>query len=46
MEDRGFKYDYYEGSGIFFENGERVIITGKMWTGDYILYKVPEESYL
>lgn len=46
MEDRGLKYDYYEGSGIFFENGERVIITGTKWTSNYVLYKVPEESYV
>lgn len=45
MEDYGLKYDTYEGSGIFFENGERIIITGTMWTGDYVLYKVPERSY-
>ena len=46
MEDRGLKYDYYEGSGLFFENGKRVIITGEQWTKDYILYKVPEGSYI
>ncbi|MOA35761.1 hypothetical protein D3C78_1572370 [compost metagenome] len=46
MENRGLTYSYYEGAGIFFENGERVVITGEMWTGKYILYKIPEESYI
>jgi hypothetical protein len=46
MEDRGLKYDSYDGAGLFFENGEQVIITGTMWTGDYVLYKVPERSYV
>lgn len=45
MENRGLKYDFYEGAGIFFENDERIIITGTMWTGDYILYKIPAGSY-
>jgi hypothetical protein len=45
MADRGLTYDSYEGAGIFFKNGERVIITGTMWTGDYVLYKVPERNY-
>lgn len=43
MEDRGLRYAFYEGSGIFFENGEMVVITGVQWTSKYILYKVPEE---
>ncbi len=44
MESQGLKYEYNEGNGIFFENGERVIVTGRQWTGDYILYKVPETT--
>ena len=46
MENQGLKYDSYEGSGIFFEGEGRIIITGQMWTSDYVLYKVPVESYL
>ena len=42
MESRGLKYDFYEGAGIFFENDERIIITGTMWTGNYVLYKIPD----
>lgn len=41
MESQGLKYEYYEGNGIFFTNGERVIVTGRQWTGDYIIYQVP-----
>lgn len=47
MENRGLKYDSYDGAGIFFfENDEQIIITGTMWTRDYVLYKVPVGSYL
>jgi hypothetical protein len=46
MENRGLKYDSYDGSGIFFfVNDEQIIITGTIWTGDYVLYKVPAGSF-
>ncbi|WP_199622689.1 hypothetical protein [Paenibacillus alkalitolerans] len=43
MEDRGLVYESYDGAGLFFKNknNERIIVTGKMWTGDYVLYKIP-----
>lgn len=44
MEERGLKYDSYDGNGIFFKNDKRIIISGTKWTGDYVLYKVPAES--
>ncbi|NIK76783.1 hypothetical protein FHS15_001908 [Paenibacillus castaneae] len=46
MEDQGLEYIAYEGSGIFFGNKEKIIITGTMWTRNYVLYKVPAGSYL
>jgi hypothetical protein len=46
MEDQGLKYESYDGAGIFFGNEDRIIITGTMWTSDYVIYKVPAGSYL
>lgn len=46
MEGKGLKYNYYEGSGIFFGDTDRVVVTGQVWTRKYILYKIPEESFL
>ncbi|MFC5653453.1 hypothetical protein ACFPYJ_30915 [Paenibacillus solisilvae] len=43
MEDQGLNYDSFDGNGIFFEKEDRVIITGTMWTRNYVLYKVPAE---
>ncbi|MEF3302164.1 hypothetical protein [Paenibacillus sp. GYB003] len=46
MEYRGLKYDSYDGSGIFFfKNDEQIIVTGTIWTRDYVLYQVPAGSY-
>lgn len=46
MENQGLKYDYYEGAGIFFKNEheERIVVTGTMWTRNYVMYKVPQEK--
>ncbi|RXZ79091.1 hypothetical protein EBB07_24275 [Paenibacillaceae bacterium] len=45
MEQRGFTYDSIEGAGIFFDKDGRLIITGKMWSSRYIIYKVPADSF-
>lgn len=40
---KGWKFKEKEGSGLFFEKGdEKLIVTTEMWTGKYVLVKVPE----
>lgn len=34
-----------DGSGLIFEkNGKRLIVTTEMWTGKYVLFKVPNHD--
>ncbi|AST91259.1 MULTISPECIES: hypothetical protein [Sutcliffiella] len=43
LESSGWIFKEKEGSGLFFEqDGERKIVTTEMWTGKYVLVKVPK----
>lgn len=38
----GWVFKQKDGSGLFFEKqGENLIVSTKMWTGDYVLVKIP-----
>lgn len=42
MAKAGWTFVRQEGAGYFFEKGsEKSIITSQMWTGHYVLFKVP-----
>ena len=39
---QGWVFTQKDGSGLFFERqGERLIVTTQMWTGDYVLIQIP-----
>ncbi|NLP52520.1 hypothetical protein [Bacillus sp. RO1] len=41
--DHGWEFVTQDGSGYFFEKGdEKLIVTTKMWTGNYVMVKVPQ----
>jgi hypothetical protein len=43
MGEHGWEFEYQEGGGYFFEKGDhRLIVSTQMWTGKYVLVKVPE----
>ncbi|MFZ3579567.1 hypothetical protein [Virgibacillus sp. DJP39] len=42
IASNGWEFKQKDGSGLFFENdGERLIATTQMWTGNYVLVKIP-----
>jgi predicted RNA binding protein YcfA (HicA-like mRNA interferase family) len=42
--DQGWEFVTQDGSGYFFEKGdEKLIVTTKMWTGKYVMVKVPQD---
>ncbi|WP_404460648.1 hypothetical protein [Sutcliffiella horikoshii] len=43
LDEHGWMFEYQEGSGYFFEKeGEKLIVTTEMWTGEYVIVQVPE----
>ncbi|MFT9847746.1 hypothetical protein [Aneurinibacillus sp. REN35] len=39
----GWSFKQKEGSGLFFEKqGENLIVSTQMWTGNYVLVKIPD----
>lgn len=43
LTSEGWSFKDKDGSGLFFEkNSEKLIVTTKMWTSNYVLIKVPE----
>jgi hypothetical protein len=43
MSENGWEFNTQEGSGYFFEKGERTLIaTTQMWTGKYVIVQIPE----
>ncbi|MGD6778000.1 hypothetical protein [Sutcliffiella horikoshii] len=43
MGEHGWEFEYQDGSGYFFEKeGETLIVTTQMWTGEYVIVQVPE----
>ena len=39
---QGWVFTQKDGSGLFFERqGERLIVTTQIWTGDYVLIQIP-----
>ncbi|MCG1023547.1 hypothetical protein [Sutcliffiella horikoshii] len=39
----GWEFEYQEGSGYFFDKEEETLIaTTQMWTGNYVIVKLPE----
>ncbi|MFC8688928.1 hypothetical protein [Brevibacillus porteri] len=42
MTEKGWTFIQQEGAGYFFERGEeKLIITSQMWTGSYVLFRIP-----
>lgn len=42
LTETGWTFIQQEGAGYFFERGkEKMVITTQMWTGDYVLYRIP-----
>ena len=40
----GWEFKEKEGAGLFFEkDGRRLIATTQMWTGNYVLIKIPDD---
>lgn len=38
----GWEFQKKEGSGYFFEKGDKTLIASEeMWTGDYVIIKIP-----
>lgn len=45
MSNKGWYFKDKEGSGLIFErSGERLIVTTEMWTGKYVIVKVPKND--
>ena len=43
MESRGWAFKEQMGAGLFFTKGnEEIIVEGRMWTGKYVIFQVPE----
>ncbi|MGD7054326.1 hypothetical protein [Sutcliffiella horikoshii] len=41
--NHGWEFQTQDGSGYFFEKGdETLIVTTEMWTGEYVMVRVPE----
>ncbi|WP_404349375.1 hypothetical protein LG311_02705 [Sutcliffiella horikoshii] len=44
LDEHGWEFEYQDGSGYFFEKeGEKLIVTTEMWTGEYVIVQVPED---
>lgn len=42
LATQGWQYVTQEGAGLFFRKGDkRIVITMEMWTGYFVLYRVP-----
>lgn len=42
LDQNGWIFKQKEGNGLFFErHGENLIVSTQMWTGDYVLVKIP-----
>lgn len=42
LNQNGWIFKEKDGSGLFFErHGKSLIVTTQMWTGDYVLVKIP-----
>ncbi|MFE3577461.1 hypothetical protein [Lysinibacillus sp. NPDC059133] len=42
LDQNGWIFKQKEGNGLFFErHGESLIVSTQMWTGDYVLVKIP-----
>ncbi|MEQ6353090.1 hypothetical protein ABNX05_00490 [Lysinibacillus sp. M3] len=42
LDQNGWTFKQKEGNGLFFErHGENLIVSTQMWTGDYVLVKIP-----
>ncbi|WP_238554223.1 hypothetical protein [Brevibacillus brevis] len=40
--EKGWTFIQQDGAGYFFERGkEKLIITSQMWTGNYVLFRIP-----
>lgn len=43
LKEQGWEFEYQEGGGYFFKKSDQsLIVTTQMWTGEYVLVKVPE----
>ncbi|MCM3618330.1 hypothetical protein M3936_12140 [Sutcliffiella horikoshii] len=43
LKEQGWEFEYQEGGGYFFKKSDQsIIVTTQMWTGKYVLVKVPE----
>lgn len=43
LGENGWEFEYQEGSGYFFEKEDKTLIaTTQMWTGKYVIVKLPE----
>lgn len=42
LDPNGWIFKQKEGSGLFFErHGDKLVASTQMWTGDYVLVKIP-----
>ncbi|TQR29798.1 hypothetical protein C7Y45_28070 [Brevibacillus brevis] len=42
VTEKGWTFIQQDGAGYFFERGkEKLIITSQMWTGNYVLFRIP-----
>ncbi|MFF0830639.1 hypothetical protein ACFYU8_27715 [Brevibacillus sp. NPDC003359] len=42
VTEKGWTFIQQEGAGYFFERGkEQMVITSQMWTGNYVLFRIP-----
>ncbi|MFS0557690.1 hypothetical protein [Brevibacillus sp. 179-C9.3 HS] len=42
VSEKGWTFIQQDGAGYFFERGkEKLIITSQMWTGNYVLFRIP-----
>ncbi|WP_088102953.1 hypothetical protein [Halalkalibacter urbisdiaboli] len=44
INSNGWQFQQQEGSGYFFEKGDNTLIaTTQMWTGNYVIVKIPKD---
>lgn len=42
LDQNGWIFEQKDGNGLFFErHGENLIVSTQMWTGDFVLVKIP-----
>jgi hypothetical protein len=47
MDQKGWEFLEQNGAGYFFKKGDNtIVVTTKMWTGKYILFKAPGQIIL